>query len=340
MSKKRLGYIDMAKGIGIILVVAAHVIGEGNKTFPGSNLLHGYIYSFHMPLFFIISGILLGYSLKTNSISVDYLKKKLRALVRSLLIPYFLWSAIYFILDNSSINKADIYEWILCVVTFRGRAPIWFLGALFWAEAFALVTIFITKQQKKFILPVTAIVGGLSIISWSYCDLARDTSIFLNYCEVSVCRGLVCLFFVLFGYLIAPTIVKNISTVKLLLICGCSLLVSVLCFRVSDLGVNLHTFSISNIPVFFVTGVSGSSTVLLLCKAIYNKLEFNGLERIGQDSMGIMCIHYTHLPFMQYATDLCALFALSGGYAFILSFSLVFVVSFLCTEILKRQSLV
>ena len=57
--KNRIAYIDVAKGIGIILVVCGHVIGEGEKSFKYSNILHDYIYSFHMALFFIISGILL-----------------------------------------------------------------------------------------------------------------------------------------------------------------------------------------------------------------------------------------------------------------------------------------
>ena len=50
---KRIAYIDVAKGIGIILVVCGHIIAEGNKPFKYSNIIHGYIYSFHMALFFI-----------------------------------------------------------------------------------------------------------------------------------------------------------------------------------------------------------------------------------------------------------------------------------------------
>ena len=40
--KQRAGYLDIAKGIGILLVVWAHARG------PFST----YIYQFHMPLFF------------------------------------------------------------------------------------------------------------------------------------------------------------------------------------------------------------------------------------------------------------------------------------------------
>lgn len=45
---KRIEALDVAKGIGIILVIIGHL---------SSSYLHDWIYSFHMPLFFIISGI-------------------------------------------------------------------------------------------------------------------------------------------------------------------------------------------------------------------------------------------------------------------------------------------
>ena len=47
--KERLTVFDAAKGLGILLVVFAHI----NYT-PEALI---YIYSFHMPLFFLISGI-------------------------------------------------------------------------------------------------------------------------------------------------------------------------------------------------------------------------------------------------------------------------------------------
>ncbi len=49
MNIKRLNYIDVAKGIGMLLVVIGHC---------SNTIANQYIYSFHMPLFFIITGIL------------------------------------------------------------------------------------------------------------------------------------------------------------------------------------------------------------------------------------------------------------------------------------------
>ena len=50
--QKRVLYIDIAKGIGILLVVLAHNDLSGYHPY-----LHRLIYAFHMPLFFFLSGI-------------------------------------------------------------------------------------------------------------------------------------------------------------------------------------------------------------------------------------------------------------------------------------------
>ena len=51
---ENLEYIDVAKGIGILLVVLGHNLQD----LP---LMTSWIYSFHMPLFFAISGFLDAY---------------------------------------------------------------------------------------------------------------------------------------------------------------------------------------------------------------------------------------------------------------------------------------
>ena len=67
---QRLEYLDIAKGIGILLVVWAHAKGP----------FQSHIYQFHMPFFFLISGYL--YSSKKNFL--EYLKGK----ICSLYIPF------------------------------------------------------------------------------------------------------------------------------------------------------------------------------------------------------------------------------------------------------------
>ena len=54
--EKRIHWIDVLKGIGIILVVLQHCIGlSDNKSV--SSFVSVWILFFHMPLFFYVSGL-------------------------------------------------------------------------------------------------------------------------------------------------------------------------------------------------------------------------------------------------------------------------------------------
>ena len=56
MAVQRYESIDCAKGIGIMLVVFAHVIATHNVGWKVEEV----ITSFHMPLFFVLSGMFLA----------------------------------------------------------------------------------------------------------------------------------------------------------------------------------------------------------------------------------------------------------------------------------------
>lgn len=74
MEKKRIGCFDIAKGIGILMVVWAHARGPYTA----------YIYQFHMPLFFLIS----GYLFNPNNSFWQFTVRKLQ----SLYIPFIFWN--------------------------------------------------------------------------------------------------------------------------------------------------------------------------------------------------------------------------------------------------------
>lgn len=68
--------IDIARGIGILLVVIGHLVQYGHSTF-------NYIFAFHMPLFYFLSGYVC---------SNDFSKPKFLKKIKSLLIPYLCFS--------------------------------------------------------------------------------------------------------------------------------------------------------------------------------------------------------------------------------------------------------
>ena len=78
--------IDIIKGIGILLVVLGH------SGCP--QVLSQVIYSFHMPLFFIASGIFFSGKYLHNK--KEYAKKK----IKSLYLPFVQWSVVFLLFHN------------------------------------------------------------------------------------------------------------------------------------------------------------------------------------------------------------------------------------------------
>ena len=88
MNTKRLGYLDMAKGIGIILVVAGHsgLVAEKLLT---------WLASFHMPLFFMVSGMLFFHKREEEKSLLKTIQKK----AKGILLPYLYFSIIYILIN-------------------------------------------------------------------------------------------------------------------------------------------------------------------------------------------------------------------------------------------------
>jgi acyltransferase len=85
-SNKRVDWIDAAKGLGIILVVVGHTANP-------AGLLNKIIFSFHMPLFFVVSGYLLNFARYDN-----HFRRLLQSRFRSLLYPYFVSGLVFFVI--------------------------------------------------------------------------------------------------------------------------------------------------------------------------------------------------------------------------------------------------
>lgn len=142
---KRIDWIDTAKGIGIILVVFAHTKFFEEIDTSALNFLAYQIYSFHMPLFFIISGICLCISEERSvSISCDF-HSRIKKITKRLLPPYFLWSVVYIVINlilgivnNEATLVRRIGGNIYATLTGRGMAPLWFLFSLWVAEILVL----------------------------------------------------------------------------------------------------------------------------------------------------------------------------------------------------------
>lgn len=126
----RTQWVDAAKGAGILFVIAGHVWWR-----PGP--VHHYIYAFHMPLFFILS----GYLVKSRPVL-----SLLVAQIRSLLVPFFAFCLLLIAADlliEGMRGHRPIYPGFISglrAILFRTeglRGPftvLWFVPCLFFAR--------------------------------------------------------------------------------------------------------------------------------------------------------------------------------------------------------------
>lgn len=124
--KERLTYLDVAKGIGILLVVIGHVYAFNRQIVDRFFVI--WLYSFHMPLFFIISGMLIAY--KDEKDIWKFVKKR----IKGILIPYVffsIFSIIVFAIVND-FNREVFVQNVKATICGVGIDTLWFLPALFF----------------------------------------------------------------------------------------------------------------------------------------------------------------------------------------------------------------
>ena len=154
--KKQLNFIAFAYAIGIVLVIFGHSFPLGRTVVPEITLsLRAFIYSFHMPLFFYISGMLIKYSSDDGGLyrgmaySTFILKKAAK-----LLTPYFILALIamvpkYFVVeyisDSVSLN-ADYFIRTFLIPRENVWGHFWFIPVLFILFCFSYLLLKIVRR--------------------------------------------------------------------------------------------------------------------------------------------------------------------------------------------------
>lgn len=139
VSKKRLKFLDDAKGLGMMMIVWMHIWGNNTFEFAPPELLNSYITGIYVPLFFVLS----GYLVRIERVNIENdIKKKVKSVLRPFLVVYLFSFISSFILFVMGIGTKHDFEWgnvfnpIFSKSFFNG--PLWFLLALFWAFVFFL----------------------------------------------------------------------------------------------------------------------------------------------------------------------------------------------------------
>ena len=104
MAGKRIDYLDLTKTIAIYLVILGHCIFRLDRDLSTGGGIYEFIYSFHMPLFMMVSGLFVSSSLKLD------LKTLVTKKLKQLVIPAVtctVISCLYFYIVRDSYNYRD-----------------------------------------------------------------------------------------------------------------------------------------------------------------------------------------------------------------------------------------
>ncbi|AMC94019.1 hypothetical protein AOC36_08475 [Erysipelothrix larvae] len=157
----RNNYLDFLKGFAIIFVVLGHSIQLTGGIEFANYLLFFYnplfiiIYSFHMPLFMLISGYLFSFTSKKRNIG-SIIKNR----IRTLLVPITIWTLIWFTIDHY-LNGKMLLSLNEVLEYFTGT--FWFLWSVLVCSLIVMLVDKTTKGKLSFV--IYCIIFALSFIS-------------------------------------------------------------------------------------------------------------------------------------------------------------------------------
>ena len=290
-TKKRLDYLDMTKGLGMILVLIGHLQGDSIFTFsPYIQPLCVFIFSFHMPMFFIVSGILLA--IKNDE--VKPLKEVAKSRFRGIMIPYLWFSLFYLIVVVAALIKGEIavqtlYLNIWYVISGYGMNVLWFLPALYLGE---LLFIFLRRRIRDHIPFITVVVLSNAIVYFLsyFVGIAKYPTPFAERMHdliTVILRPILVCGFISIGYYMHKLLRKgsrigdffnkpelnekgSVSFKYKAAYIVLGLMLFGVCFglfRVNN-GIDFRSLAFRNVFFFFVCALSGSFGMISLCKGL------------------------------------------------------------------------
>ena len=313
---QRVRYIDFMKGIGILLVILGHM-----QKLISSKLLF-IIYTFHIPLFYFISGNL--YQKKYDKLNKkDYFKK----ISKSLLYPYFtlfMINMIYGILKYG-LNRLPKYilSFIYSNYIFDSNyvGAVWFLCSLFVVEV--LFFIIHNSKYKKVLICISIIIG----IIMKYIVTVYGFR-FPFWIDISIFG----LLFYSFGFMIKN---KNINIYHIfisIIIYMISIFLNVRFF--SEFMLNGH-FDLLYLKIgcslfYILSAMSAIVIVLYVCKKIGKCLL---IESFGKNSLIIMGLH---IIILQIVTKIIICLKLTSHFSILIIFTLTSSLTLICSILMNK----
>lgn len=294
----RIAEIDIAKGLGMIFVVYAHIV----LAEPALTV----IYSFQMPLFFILSGMVMNVS-KYSSV-VELFKNKFK----KMMLPYYFFCILGVIfvaiskpficyLNNNSWNNVgkfflqSIYSIVWAPYSLKYftdfNTPMWFVPCLLLVELmYYIISRAFEKNGREYIKYIVILL--ISILGWimEAKILPIDFSVLpWNFSSACFCLG----FFAL-GDLLGKNILARMScdktiksTIKYIIIFAISSCAMVFTGLLNG-KISIGSRILNNGLLLYASGILGTISIVCLARLL-NKSKL--LKFIGKNSFTIMGCH-------------------------------------------------
>lgn len=190
MMKMRVDSLDVAKGIGIWLVVLGHVIGQHGLQPYSLIWVRNFLYQFHVPLFFFLSGIFFNPEEKWKPFLVKKIKRLYLPFVMANLV--FLGGDIVFrSLNGVSVVWLNEFKHAIKIVLGIGLTPMggatWFLIALLRAFVGLKLLHCLCRGRKVLIFTFSFFIGMAG--SYTTCQYGLGSSM---VALMFLCSGFLC----------------------------------------------------------------------------------------------------------------------------------------------------
>ncbi len=275
VSNQRVQFIDVAKGVSMILIILCH-----NPLHP---VIYHWLYSFHVPLFFIVSGYF------THFTTFRSLELKLwKQLVLPLLVTHLLYFVFFFAnyyLTGTLLTPYPLKEWLVGVLLAlhpKEIPAVWFIYALIWGKIGLYLSL---KLSQKYYLAI-----GLSL--FILCILISHR-INVVHLPLFFIQGMTCVVFLQIGHWLKQIgIFEKRLTAETICILAVSLLFA------GNVPINFwsmhfpnHVFHVVTVTVITLAIIFASRKLLNYSNRKAIKVIISIFLYYGRYSLVILCFH-------------------------------------------------
>lgn len=270
---KRIGYVDVFRGIGIIFMILGHM------SFVTPHFDH-YIHAFHMPMFYFASGLFF----KTNLRITTYLKK----LTRQIILPYVFFATIFsfIVVFRGEDTLQNVLSQVLTINNngFPIAGALWFLTSFYFSQ----VILYILKKKINDDIVLTPIVVLSLIVGINFSKLFA-TRLYWSLDTSFVGLALIFLGYIVKKYnLLEKLISDRIGLTIILFLINCFLIMKTSYVNMrADIYPSTILFLINAVMSFLVYLNASKIIINYLPKTKFKKM----LAVMGKNSIVSLCLN-------------------------------------------------